>query len=198
MPTTVTIHPWPDPVIDTMGHDPRSAYVETFWLPTLGPTSLLLMRHLANRLDREPRKFDLAVAETSRALGLGAREGSSSPLLRSLDRLEMFELACSDGSGNVAVRRNVPPVNARHIRRLPTTLQAAHAEWNRERGDDDSLHAQRIRARRLAFTLIEQGDDLDHVERILLSTGYHPTVCRESASWAWQRHREALEAVNRR
>ena len=48
MPATLTIQPWPDPVIDTVGHDPRSAYVETFWLPTLGPTALLLLRHLAS------------------------------------------------------------------------------------------------------------------------------------------------------
>ena len=24
----LTVRPWPDPVIDTLGHDPRSAYVE--------------------------------------------------------------------------------------------------------------------------------------------------------------------------
>ena len=47
MPTTLTVHPWPDPVIDTLGFDPRSIYVETFWLPTLGPTSVLLMRRIA-------------------------------------------------------------------------------------------------------------------------------------------------------
>ena len=29
------VEPWPDPVIDELGHDPRSAYVETFWLPVL-------------------------------------------------------------------------------------------------------------------------------------------------------------------
>ncbi len=25
------IEAWPDPVIDELGHDPRSAYVERFW-----------------------------------------------------------------------------------------------------------------------------------------------------------------------
>ena len=40
MPTTLTIRPWPDPLIDTLGYDPRSRYVETFWLPTLGPPNL--------------------------------------------------------------------------------------------------------------------------------------------------------------
>jgi hypothetical protein len=34
------VEPWPDPVIDEVGHDPRSSYVETFWLPVLGPTTI--------------------------------------------------------------------------------------------------------------------------------------------------------------
>jgi hypothetical protein len=37
MPATITVKPWHDPVVDVLGHDPRSRYVETFWLPTLGP-----------------------------------------------------------------------------------------------------------------------------------------------------------------
>jgi hypothetical protein len=39
MPTMITIVPWTDPVIDTIGYDPRTRYAETFWLPVLGPTS---------------------------------------------------------------------------------------------------------------------------------------------------------------
>ena len=30
MPTTIAVRPWPDPVIDTLGHDPRSVYVDFF------------------------------------------------------------------------------------------------------------------------------------------------------------------------
>ena len=36
---TLTIRPWPDPVIDSLGHDPRSHYVETYWLGILGPST---------------------------------------------------------------------------------------------------------------------------------------------------------------
>ena len=36
------VEPWPDPVIDELGHDPRSAYVERFWLPVLGPSTVLV------------------------------------------------------------------------------------------------------------------------------------------------------------
>ena len=42
MPTTLTVKPWPDALIDTLGYDPRSRYVETFWLPTLGPPSVAI------------------------------------------------------------------------------------------------------------------------------------------------------------
>lgn len=30
--TFLPVRPWPDSVIDALGHDPRSAYVERFWL----------------------------------------------------------------------------------------------------------------------------------------------------------------------
>src|ERR1700675_4669059 len=107
MTGAIHVMPWPAPVLDAIGHDPRSRYVETFWLPTLGPTALLLLRHLATRFDQNPKGIQLRVAATSKALGLGEREGTSSPLVRSLARLEQFDLACSDGRGTVAVRRNL-------------------------------------------------------------------------------------------
>ena len=41
---TLTIRPWADPVIDRVGHDPRSSYVEQFWLAILGPSTTWLLR----------------------------------------------------------------------------------------------------------------------------------------------------------
>jgi hypothetical protein len=38
--STLAVRPWPDPVIDQVGHDPRSPYVEQFWLGVLGPTRM--------------------------------------------------------------------------------------------------------------------------------------------------------------
>ncbi len=193
MPTILTVKPWPDPLIDTLGYDPRSRYVEMFWLPTLGPTALLLLRHLADRFDRQPDGLELTVADTCHALGLGQRDGTSSPIVRTLERLAQFDLACDDGKGNVAVRRNIPPVNRRHLRRLPSDLQLAHAEWAEAQLAEPPLATARRNARRVAFTLLEQGDDPDHVERVLHAMGFHPTVCHESARWAYDRHRDALE-----
>jgi hypothetical protein len=195
MPAAVVVKPWIDPVIDTLGYDPRSWYAESFWLPTLGPTSLLLMRHLADRFDRDPDGCTLAVADTSAALGLGAREGANSPLLRSIARLVQFDLAHETGRGEVLVRRVLPPVNRRHVRRLPVHLQAQHDEWMRTQLARSPLDAARRRARRIAFTLLEQGDDADHVERALQGIGFPPVVSHDASRWAWQRHREALDAA---
>ena len=182
---TVTVKPWSDPILDVLGHDPRSWYVETFWLPTLGPTCVLLMRHLADRFDRTPAGLSLDVTTTSECLGLGARDGTSSPLRRSLARLEQFDLAVSEPESIVRVRRNLPPVNRRHVTRLPVGLQARHAEWVTGALAQKPLDVARRRARRVAITLIEQGDEVDPVERALASVGFHPSVCRESAQWAW-------------
>ncbi|MFO7591330.1 MAG: hypothetical protein R6X23_10610 [Acidimicrobiia bacterium] len=195
MPTTLTICPWPDPVLDTVGHDPRSLYVESFWLPTLGPTAVLLLRHLAAKFDEHPDGIELPVADASRALGLGERSGTSSPIVRSLQRLETFDLACSDGRGTVAVRRNLPPAHSRHVRKLPSELRSAHAGWAEDRLAEPPLAEARRRARRIALVLLEQGDDADHAERVLHSTGFHPSVCRDATRWAWERHREALAAA---
>ncbi|MSO37502.1 MAG: hypothetical protein EXQ69_04535 [Acidimicrobiia bacterium] len=193
--SALVIHPWPDPIIDTLGHDPRSEYVERFWLPTLGPTSLLLIRRLAAGLSSHPEGMSVAVGELSQALGLGNREGASSPLLRSFERLTQFDLACSTAPGKYAVRRSIPPVNLRHIRRLPDALQSEHRLWAEAQLAEKPLAIARRRARRIAFTLLEQGDDADLAERALHDMGFHPAICRESAQWAYERHRAALEAA---
>jgi hypothetical protein len=198
MPAEIVVTPWTDPVVDTLGHDPRSWYAETFWLPTLGPTSLLLMRHLADRFDRGSgdARITLAVGDTAAALGLGTGEGEHSPLMRSVGRLVQFDLACRAPDGSFAVRRKVPPVNRRHVRRLPVALQARHDEWIAAASATSALDLARRRARRVAFTLYELGDEIDAVERALQQAGFPPPLCREAAQWAYQRHREALDAAN--
>ena len=191
MTGAIHVMPWPDPVLDAVGHDPRSWYVETFWLPTLGPTALLLLRHLADRFETNPRGVQLPVADTAAALGLGPREGQSSPLIRSLTRLQQFELACSDGDSTIAVRTTLPPVHRRHVRRLPTALQARHAEWV-EAQASSPVDLARRRARRFALTLLMQDEPIDAVERALHAGGFHPALAHEAVRWA----REQSGATN--
>jgi hypothetical protein len=197
VPTTLTIVPWPEPVIDTLGHDPRSLYAETFWLPILGPTALLLLRHLATRFDETPAGVELRVAETSQALGVGNREGSSSPIVRTLARLEQFEMACADPrSPTIAVRRNLPPVTRRQLGRLPMPLQRQHARLAEVRLGEAPHAEARRRARRLALVLHERGDDDNQIERALASIGFHPAICHEAVRWARAPHREAASEAD--
>ena len=46
---TLRIVRWDDPVLDAIGHDPRSSYVERFWLSLLGPCTTFLIRRIARR-----------------------------------------------------------------------------------------------------------------------------------------------------
>jgi hypothetical protein len=183
MPTAIRVKPWPDPVLDVSGHDPRSWYAETFWLPTLGPTALLLLRHLADRFEIDPTGVDLPVADTAAALGLGPRDGQHSPLVRSLSRLQQFELACAQNEATIAVRRALPPVHRRHVRRLPADLQARHAEWITGQ-EAHPVDIARRRARRFALTLLAQGETMDAVERALHVGGFHPALAHEAVRWA--------------
>ena len=189
MPVALRVTPWPDPVLDVLGHDPRSWYAETFWLPTLGPTALLLMRHLADRFEHTPEGVELPVAETAAALGLGAREGNSSPLMRSLSRLHQFELAHTENETTIAVRRALPPVHRRHVRRLPLPLQAKHNEWTTEQRAAP-IELARRRARRVALMLVAQGEPMDTIERALHTAGFHPALAHEAVRWARDRRRE--------
>ena len=192
---TITVLPWPDQVIDALGHHPCSPYVEQFWLGVLGPsTTFLLLRHLVTTLEATPDGFDLPLAVTARRLGLGDKGGRHSPFMRSLARLVQFELAELEDDTTLLVRRRVPPLNRRQVIRLPELLQTAHLRWQEEQLRTPPVEQLRRRSRQLALTYLETGLDTEEVERHLLRLGYHPAMAHESTSWAVQRHEEALAA----
>ncbi len=187
------IKAWPDPVIDRVGHDPRSSYVERFWLGILGPSTTWLLRRMASQLEAEPAGFDLPLADTARSLGLGG-EGRSSPFVRALSRCCQFQLAAPEDDGVLAVRRKLPPLNRRQLARLPEPVQAEHQRWQDTELKTPPVEKLRRRSRCLALSLLELGEDLEATERQLLRWRFHPALCRESALWAWERHSHALVA----
>src|SRR5438067_667698 len=83
-PDALTVRPWPDSVLDDIGHDPRSPYVERFWLGVLGPSSVVFLRRLATELETHPSGFQLPLIETAKTLGLGMKGGRNSPFLRTI------------------------------------------------------------------------------------------------------------------
>jgi hypothetical protein len=194
---TLTVQPWPDEVIDSLGFDPRSPYVERFWLGVLGPSTTWLLRRTAAGFDLNPDGFELPLDETARALGLGDRGGRHSPFLRTINRMIQFELAqvLSPGSGELAVRRRIPPLNRRQVARLSPALQDAHERWQADQLKEPPAEAQRRRGRQLALSLLELGEDVEAAERQLLRWRYHPALAREAAAWAAEQHRSAARAA---
>lgn len=127
-PDCVTITPWIDPLVDPVGHDPRSNYVERFWLSTLGPTATWLLRRLVDGFDEHADGYVLDLAVTAQSLGLTYSRGQSSPFVKAFNRCVMFGLAHHCSSGYV-VRRRIPDVARRHLLRMPDELREAHEAW---------------------------------------------------------------------
>ncbi len=172
----VVIRPWIDPVVDDDGHDPRSRYVETFWLGVLGPTATWLVRRLAAGLDRSPEGYELDLGATAQAMGLSFTEGRSSPFSRALQRCVMFGIAHPIPRG-LAVRRRIPAVANRHLRRLPDEVRAAHDDWQRTTISLDDL----TRAHRLAMAMVDVGDEVEMVEHQLVALGVGRVVAAQVA-----------------
>lgn len=75
-------------------------------------------------------------------------------------------------SDGFAIRRRLPPVTARHLRRLPATVREDHDTWLTEVVTLDGL----TRAHRLAIALRECGDGCDEVEHRLVALGIDRTT----------------------
>ena len=173
---SIVVRPWLDPVVDDDGFDPRSRYVEVFWLGVLGPTATWLLRRLVAGLERSPDGYELDLHATAQAMGLSYTTGRSSPFSKALQRCVMFGLA-HPIDGGLAVRRRVPPISFRHLRRMPASVQTAHATWLRTEVGVDEL----TRAHRLATTLLDLGDDPSEIEHHLVALGVSDAVAAEAA-----------------
>ena len=123
------VEPCPD------DHDPRSTYVELFWLGTLGPTAVWLMRHLVRRLEETGSESEdgpgvwIEIEDTARAIGLASGRQRSAAFARTIDRLVRFNMATTVDAHTLAVRRQLPSISRRQVERLPRSLQAAHEKW---------------------------------------------------------------------
>ena len=184
---SLTVSAWPDPVIDKLGYDPRSAYVEKFWLGILGPSTTWLMRRVAAGLDANSEGFVLDMERTARSLGLGGKGGRHGPFQRSISRLVTFELAKVLFPNELAVRRFIPPLPRRHLMRLDTSAQEEHRLWlEAQKTSDPEVARIRLRARRVALGLFSLGDSYAMVESELLGWHLHPALASDATSWAWR------------
>ena len=186
-PDQIYIRSWDDPANDRHGHDPRSVYVEQFWLGVLGPSTIWFLRHCRHELDCSPTGFVLDLGDTAGALGLGHNGGRNSPLTRSIARACRFGTARPAGAGQLEVRRRLPLLSGAQLRRLPPVVQRRHQLFVAPHQHGDRVARQR-RARRLALGLIECGEAVDTAETQLGQWRFHPAIAAEAVRWAWDRH----------
>jgi len=185
------IEPWVDPVVEEMGHDPRSAYAETYWLPVLGPSVTWMLRRFATYLEESPEGVDLRVEELARSLGIGERNGPNGPLARTLKRCVDFQMA-EWRDASLAVRRKLPPLARRHLRRLPDALQARHFEEVESVPPRTASERLRIHGCRLALSLMDFGEDRATAERQLMRWAFHPALASACATWAALEHAKRI------
>lgn len=181
--TTALIIPLADAEFDDAGFDPRSHYAETFWLPILGPSTLWLMRNIAQRFDSEPDGFTLDLVETSTALGIRSKGGKNNSFHRAIGRVVSFNMGRTIDDATLAVRRVMPTLHSGQIRRLSPRLQQQHHETLRalvEHREEDLLRSAKV-----AHTLLRLGDSPDLVEQQLISWGIEPLTANEAVNRAW-------------
>lgn len=174
LPETLMIVPWDDPVVNAVGFDVRSAYVDLFWLSILGPTSTWLLRHLHRGLLRYPYGYETDVAELAAVVGVGLSHGTASQFGRALQRCEIFGMTRSIPDA-LAVRTKVPPLSARHLARLPDPSRELHEHWIAHRSDPP-----RQRATMLATTMRDLGDDPPTIKRHLVAIGVDVTLAEQA------------------
>jgi hypothetical protein len=183
----------------------RSAYVEEFWLPVLGPSCIVLLRRLDAALADSPGGVTVDLPATARALGLGQRTGRNGPMVRTVQRCCAFGAARLTSAHQLVVRHHLPPLSRRQVSRLPDAMQARHADVMRARvnepdaiGPDaidtdlidadvsgvEAVEAMRSRCRTLAVSLLDLGGDPLAAEAQLHRWRFHPAMAHESVHWA--------------
>jgi len=118
---------WDDEYLAACGYDVRDRYVETYWLPILGPSAVLALRRVADQLEQCPTWAHVDLVDFGASLGIGGSTGRHTHINRTIARLVGFGLARIDGDG-LYVRISIPPLPIRLRHRLPRPLYDALAE----------------------------------------------------------------------
>jgi hypothetical protein len=174
---------WADDVLAELGHDPRSAYAERFWLGLLGPAAAWFLRCTAYGLENAPQGYGLVPHDFAQLIGLGTKTGRQSPFVRSVARLCYFQLAYV-ANNTLVVRTAIPWLDQRQLLRTPTFLQREHKMWERIEREQDPLLASRRRAATKALTAARDGSSTSDVERLIRRADLHPTIVATIADWA--------------
>ncbi len=122
---TLLITSWPHTLDVHRSFEPISPYAELVWLPRVGPASLVMWQQFCRRLRHSPDGVTVDVDELAGAMGLGGSLGASSPVRRTLDRLERFG-ATKAHPGGYAVRPRLPFLTDRQLAKVPESARRDH------------------------------------------------------------------------
>ncbi len=116
--------------------------------------------------------------------------------MRSIERCCRFGATELREPATLPVRRKLPPLARTQVERLPEGLRAEHQVWVERPagGAPIALEHMRQRARQMALSLLELGEDGAATERQLARWRIHPAVAHEATGWAVARHREQQRA----
>ena len=115
----LTVRAWVDPAVDAHGIPAFSLDAELFWLPLIGPTSLLLGRRLVLWLGQNDGPVMVSPDVVGAMLGV-----SPAICRRSLDRLRDFRLL-RQIDDTVWIRRMWGRLTERQVDGLPELLRAS-------------------------------------------------------------------------
>jgi hypothetical protein len=118
------LEPWAQPHFDRWGSEPRSTYVERFWLPVIGPSSLVLARSITTGFESNNGSYRVDASHQATAIGV-----SPSQLRRVLDRLVVFGVAKTLGPDMFCIRTMWPVIGSGAIRQLTASLHQQHSDW---------------------------------------------------------------------
>lgn len=107
-----------DDDLDVRGQHVTSRYVEKFWLPTIGPACLWLLRHASYHTHGM-----YAVDAEVLAASIGLRVPS---LERALTRLVTFDTAHRVDHWCWRLRTHLPPLSRRALDKLPAAMRDEH------------------------------------------------------------------------
>jgi hypothetical protein len=128
MPATVTQltehHPDPERITiliapgDPAGYPITHPYVDTLWLPTLGPSAIAALRLIDRLAASNSDQFTIALDELGQRIGIGGR-GATSRAARTIERLCHFRITVRTTPDEIVAPLRLPALSDRQLDRLP-------------------------------------------------------------------------------
>ena len=171
----IPISPNNNSTISFLANDP---YIDTFWLPFLGPTATLLLHHLMTKALCETQEFEIIASELSSHIGVGNRDGTSSPMMKNLKRLCNFGLI-SNYNEKFYIPTNIEILPLSQLRKHDVAIQGQHQDWI-EKLKGNPLNTQRQKARFLFISLQIKSVNSSKIHTALSRSGLHPSIIGET------------------